>query len=184
MKKFAEDTKEFNKEKNWWETIPLVRESASDPRKPSAASSQVSTSGVRKVEVPAYLLKDDGKVARQQSSSGGGVKEGKVEKKEHRKHKHSRHHKEKERGGEDGAERTEQKLQRLRAERLQRERAESQRAMCLLAVSTAVKKEEAVKRWDRDGKTEVRRRLEQERSSGYNSQFNPDFARPRKMGGR
>lgn len=26
MKRFAEDTKEYSKEKNWWETIPLKRE--------------------------------------------------------------------------------------------------------------------------------------------------------------
>lgn len=30
MKRFAEDTKEYSKEKNWWENIPLLRKSITD----------------------------------------------------------------------------------------------------------------------------------------------------------
>lgn len=30
MKRFAEDTKEYAKEKNWWENIPMIRKSITD----------------------------------------------------------------------------------------------------------------------------------------------------------
>lgn len=35
MKRFAEDTKEYSKEKYWWENIPLVRENVVELKPPS-----------------------------------------------------------------------------------------------------------------------------------------------------
>lgn len=73
MKRFAEDTKEYSKEKYWWENIPLVRETVSKPDKDSVNTVPQTSTTIQKVE------------------------QSKDEKKQHKKRHHKKERKEKKR---------------------------------------------------------------------------------------
>ncbi|KAL7071849.1 hypothetical protein ACQ4LE_008405 [Meloidogyne hapla] len=70
MKRFAEDTKEYSKESEWWEGIPLVREHA---KKPKVVESKTSTKFLTSEERKAIKLK---KVKNEQKNKMKGTKNG------------------------------------------------------------------------------------------------------------
>uniref|UniRef100_A0A915CWF5 CBF1-interacting co-repressor CIR N-terminal domain-containing protein n=1 Tax=Ditylenchus dipsaci TaxID=166011 RepID=A0A915CWF5_9BILA len=177
MKRFAEDTKEFSKEKYWWENIPIVREPLAGKKdteavlsvpKPLANISAVSSKEIKVLQKPR--------------------KESKKSHKKHHKHdKHdkSKKHKRKHSGSsseslseserkplkKSASDKGRSKLEKLRAERLEREKIEKQRAIDLLKPKKEPEQE------IRSGGQQKKLELETERSRKYNPQFNPEFVR-------
>lgn len=109
MKRFAEDTKEYSKEKNWWETIPLNREN------------------VNKTIVMSTFIKSV------ENSKTKSITESSSKKK---KHQHSRSlstsRKSKSRKHKKDQKKDMTKLEKLRTERILREEEEKRRAEVLL----------------------------------------------------
>nr|CAD2159238.1 unnamed protein product [Meloidogyne enterolobii] len=66
MKRFAEDTKEYSKDNEWWEGIPLMREHDKKPSKVSKSEKKFLTSEERK----AIKLKKDKKKKRKDKIKG------------------------------------------------------------------------------------------------------------------
>ncbi|KAI1726903.1 leukocyte receptor cluster member 1 [Ditylenchus destructor] len=152
MKRFAEDTKEYSKEKYWWENIPLVRETVSKPDKDSVNTLPQPSTTLQKVE----KKRKHSTLSTSSSSSSIEV----VEKSAKAAQSASSSAEDKKRS----------KLEKLRAERLARERAEHERVKELLKP----KKEED---YPLDAQTQRKLELENERNRKYNPQFNPDFVR-------
>ena len=149
MKRFAEDTKEYAKEKYWWEDIPINRESTT-----VAIPATSKQQAVKETELP--KVKDKRKNSKERR----------------KKHKHESHHRKKRlRSGSSSNDSDNEKkkndktMERLRAERLERERREQIRVRELLAP----KKEPPVAKKEPS--------IDFDRSRKYNSQFNPEFAR-------
>lgn len=112
MKRFAEDTKELNRESNWWEKIERT-ESESRPQEKMSSESKKSDKELRR------RLK----------------KQIKEEKKRKKKAKKQRHHRSSSSSSDSDSEKKElkrQKLEVLRKERLERELAEQKRVRQLL----------------------------------------------------
>lgn len=66
MKRFAEDTKEYSKDNEWWERIPLLREHDKKPSKVSKSKKKFLTSEERK----AIKLKKEKKKKRKDKIKG------------------------------------------------------------------------------------------------------------------
>lgn len=120
MKRFAEDTKEYSKERYWWEDIPIIRENS---------TSKAKTKGP--TELPASKKSD--------------ISEPKLDKNEVEVSKKSKHKKRRHDSSSDDEEAKKTKLAKLRQERLAREQQERARTEQLLK-GCGVKKEPVEKK--------------------------------------
>ena len=120
MKRFAEDTKEYSKERYWWEDIPIIRENS---------TSKAKTKGP--TELPASKKSD--------------ISESKLDKNEAEVSKKYKHKKRRHDSSSDDEEAKKTKLAKLRQERLEREQQERARTEQLLK-GCGVKKEPVEKK--------------------------------------
>lgn len=160
MKRFAEDTKEYAKETEWWQGIPLVRD------KPAA-----ETELVPKVVAQKFVTKEERKAKRraEKEAKRREEKEAKRKRKKDKKKGKKRRRRSSSSSSADSSleRRRKKRLEQLRLERLARERQEQQRAQRLLKPVKEEPKPAEPK------KTQV----ELDRERKYNTQFNPEFSK-------
>ena len=109
MKRFAEDAKEYSKESEWWQGIPIVREKIEKaPVEP------------KKVAQEKFLTKEEKRAKKEE-------KKRKKKAKRHRRRRSSSSS-----SNDSSKERKRKKLETLRLERLARERQEQQRVQKLM----------------------------------------------------
>uniref|UniRef100_A0A183CSF3 Cir_N domain-containing protein n=2 Tax=Globodera pallida TaxID=36090 RepID=A0A183CSF3_GLOPA len=150
MKRFAEDTKEYAKETEWWQGIPLVREGRVDKQQPDKSETKKSTK----------FMTGEEKRALKRAKKRKGRKKGK------RRHSPSSGSSSSSSDDSEEERRKKTKLDELRKQRLVRERQEQAKAKRLFEPD----KEEKP--------TVVKNQIDEDRQRRYNSQFNPDLARP------
>ncbi|KAL3087747.1 hypothetical protein niasHT_029511 [Heterodera trifolii] len=166
MKRFAEDTKEYAKESEWWQGIPLVREKVE--KKTAAEDNKLETNKSKGGGQTKFMTEEEKRTLKKMRKK----KDRKERRKEKKKKKRKRHHSSSSAQSSSTDSETEQrrkatKLDELRRERMVRERQEQAKTKQLF-VKPEPKDEKVVT---------VESQAEDDRQRRYNTQFNPDLAR-------
>ncbi|KAL3074846.1 hypothetical protein niasHS_014291 [Heterodera schachtii] len=128
MKRFAEDTKEYAKESEWWQGIPLVREKVE--KKTAAEDNKLETNKSKGGGQTKFMTEEEKRTLKKMRKKKEGKERRKEDKKERRKNKkRKRHHSSSSAQSSSTDSETEQrrkatKLDELRRERMVRERQE------------------------------------------------------------